>query len=283
MTDDTTPDTPAIPEPEAFAPLPGDTPMLEVLATLARQLRAKTGKPPSFMAIPRKLALTVAGERAAQKQTMLEDGFMRACLDGRLPSILLALPVEPDGPAVPIVALDMPAPLAAAWNWPVPRFARNEGFEEHPVYAACPFSRHLWDIGEGRLIPQLTKKLLNWCVARIQTQAASVHQPVIGQERQARPLMMPDARAEMLPDDPAVAIAAIEAGLEERREEIRKALDIAGMYGMEFNGELPEPILMGLKYAFSAKFQALAEYGPHPAKPGWFALVATPMGLTTGE
>lgn len=280
MTDDTTPDTPAH---EAFAPLPGDTPMLEVLATMARQLRAKTGKPPSFLAIPRKLALTVAGERAAQKRTMLEDGFMRACLDGRLPSILLALPVEPDGPAVPVVALDMPAPLAAAWNWPVPRFAANEGFEEHPVYAACPFSRYLWDKGEGGRIPALTKKLLNWCVSRIQTQAAPVHQPVIGQEAQARPLMMPDAEAEMLPDDPAVAIAAIEAGLEERREDIRKALDISGMYGMEFNGELPEPILDGLKAAFSAKFQALAEYGPHPAKPGWFALVATPMGLTTGE
>lgn len=283
MTDDTTPDTPALPEPEAFAPLPGDTPMLEVLATLARQLRAKTGKPPSFLAIPRKLALTVAGERAAQKRTMLEDGFMRACLDGRLPSILLSLPVEPDGPAVPIVALDMPAPLAAAWNWPVPRFAANEGFEEHPVYAACPFSRQLWDSGEGGRIPALTKKLIKWCVSRIQTQAAPVHQPVIGQEAQARPLIMPKVEMQSMSDDPAIALAEIEASLDAKAQEIRQDLELRGMCGMEFPGEIHPDIVTGLKAAFSAKFQALAEYGPHPAKPGWFALVATPMGLTTGE
>lgn len=283
MTDDTTPDTPALPEPEAFAPLPGDTPMLQVLATLARQIRAKTGKPPSFMAIPRKLALTVAGERAAEKQTMLEDAFMRACLNGRLPAVLLALPVEPDGPAVPIVALEMPVPLAAAWHWPVPRFAVNEGFEEHPVYAACPFSRELWDKGEGMRIPQLTKKVLDWCVSRIQTQAAPVHQPVIGQERQARPLMAPEMQAEMLPEEIDAAQQAVSICMDERQVEIRKALNVAGMYGIEFDGQLPEPLIECLKKAFAERFQALAEYGPHPLKKGWFAMVATPMGLATGE
>lgn len=281
MTDDT--DTQPTPAAETFAPLPGDTPMLTVLATLARQLRAKTGKPPSFMAVPRKLALTVAGERAAQKQTMLEDGFMRACLDGRLPAILLAVPVEPDGPAVPVVALEMPSPLAAAWTWPVPRFAANEGFEEHPVYAACPFSRYLWDKGEGTRIPQLTKKLLEWCVSRIQTQAAPVHQPVIGQEAQARPLVVSTGEAEPLPDDPAIALAAVEASMEERAAQIAKDLEVRGAIGLEFPGEVHEDVVAGIKRLFADKFKALAEYGPHPVKPGWYCLVATPMGLATGD
>lgn len=276
--DDTTPpDTQ--PDPEAFAPLPPDTPLLTVLGTLARHIKAKTGKPASFMAIPRKLALPLAGERAAAKQTVLEEDFMRACLDARLPAMLLAVPVEPDGPAIPVVAIDMPAPLAAAWNWPVPRFAHNEGFEEHPVYAACPFSRTMWDRGDGRDIPALCRRLLDWCKAHAETRPAPVFQPVWGQAAAARPLVGQSQDAERLPDDPALAWPAIEAGLEAHAEAIRKELATKGIYGMEFDGELPEDIVSNFKSAFVDKFSALAEYGPHPLRPGWFALVATPMTL----
>lgn len=271
------------PEVEAFAPLPPETPILTVLATMARQCRAKLGKPPSFMAIPRKLALVLAGERAQEKQTIIEDGFARACLDGRIPALLLAVPVEPDGPAIPVIAIDMPSPLAAAWTWPVPRFAANEGFEEHPVYAACPFSRRLWDGGEPERIPQLTKRLLAFCHEHAKSKAAPVFQPVVGQHDRARPLAMPaQAEPEALPDDPALAWATIEAGLDEHGSLIEAELAKRGVYGMEFDGELAPEIVGKFKAAFAERFRALAEYGPHPYKAGWFALVATPMELETG-
>lgn len=271
------------PEAEVFAPLPPETPLLEVLAYMNRQCRAKTGKPAAFFAIPRKLALPLAGERAEAKQTIVEDDFARACLDGRIPVLLLALPVEPDGPAIPVIAIEMASPLAAAWTWPLPRFAAREGFEEHPVYAACPFSRLLWDKGEGARIPQLTRKILAFCHDHAQRQAAPVFQAVMGQHERARPLIMAAQEApEALPDDPALAWATIEEGLEAHGGLIQAELAKRGVYGMEFDGELAPEIVGKFKAAFAERFRALAEYGPHPYKPGWFALVATPMGLETG-
>ena len=268
---------------DAYSPLPPDAPLLTVLAKLAAQLRAKTGKGPAFCAIPRKLALRLAGERAAAKQTILDEGFQTACLDARVPTLLLALPVEEGGPAVPVVAIDMPAPLAAAWTRPLPRFAAREGFEEHPVYAACPFSRQLWDAGEGVRIPQLCRKVLQFCHVHAQSQAAPAFLPVMEQWQNARPLQGEgQGHAEMLPQDPAIAWAAIEAGLDEHVAMIRAELSRKGAYGMEFDGELAPDLVSKLKAAFAERFRALAEYGPHPYKPGWFALVATPMGLETG-
>lgn len=269
--------------PEEFHPLPPETPLLEVLANMARQCRAKHGKPATFMAIPRKLALPLAGERAEQMNTIIEDGFARACLDGRIPALLLAVPVEPDGPAIPIIAIDMPSPLAAAWTRQLPRFAEAEGFEAHPVYAACPFSRLLWDKGDGARIPGLTRRILAFCHDYAKHKPAPVFQPVMGQFDRARPLMMADqAEPEALPDDPALAWATIELGLEEHGSQIAAELAKKGAYGMEFDGELDPDIIAKFQAAFAERFKALAEYGPHPYKPGWFALVATPMALETG-
>lgn len=265
-------------DPDAYSPLPPDAPLLTVLSKLAAQLRAKTGKGPAFCAIPRKLALRLAAERAAAKQTILDEGFQRACLDARVPALLLALPVEEGGPAVPVVAIDMPAPLAAAWTRPLPRFAAHEGFEEHPVYAACPFSRKLWDAQEGGRIPQLCRKVLQFCHEHAQSQPAPVFLPVMEQWQNARPLQGEgQGHAEMLPEDPAIAWAAIEAGLEEHAGMIRQEMSRKGAYGMEFDGELDPGLVGKMKEAFASQFQALAEYGPHPLKPGWFALVATPF------
>lgn len=269
MTNDTTADT---------GPLPPDAPLLTVLAKLAAHLRAKTGKGPAFCAIPRKLALMLAGERATEMKTILEDDFISACLDARLPAMLLALPVEEGGPAIPVVAIDMPAPLAAAWTRPLPRFAEREGFEEHPVYAACPFSRKLWDAQEGGRIPQLCRKVLQFCHEHAQTQPAPAFLAVPGQLEAARPLQGQGiAQPEPLPDDPAIAWATIEAGLEEHGEMIRQELAKKGMYGMEFDGELPTELVSKFQDAFADQFQALAEYGPHPFKPGSFVIVATPF------
>lgn len=269
---------------EVFAPLPPETPLLQVLASMNRQCRAKTGKPAAFMAVPRKLALPLAGERAQEKQTIVEDDFARACLDGRIPALLLAVPVEPDGPAIPVIAIDMPNPLAAAWTWPLPRFAAREGFEEHPVYAGCPFSRLLWDKGEGARIPQLTRRILAFCHDHAQRQAAPVFQPVMGQFEAARPLMMAAQEApEALPDDPALAWATIEEGLEVHAGLIQAELAKKGVYGMEFDGELSPEIVAKFQAAFAERFKALAEYGPHPYKPGYFVLAATPMGLEIGQ
>ena len=270
--------------PEEFHPLPPETPLLAVLAYMNRQCRAKTGKPAAFMAVPRKLALPLAGERAEQKQTIVEDDFARACLDGRISALLLALPVEPDGPAIPIIAIDMPSPLAAAWTRPLPRFAAREGFEEHPVYAACPFSRLLWDKGEGARIPHLTKRILAFCHDHAQRQPAPVFQAVMGQHERARPLVMAAQEApEALPDDPALAWATIEEGLEAHAGLIQAELTKKGVYGMEFDGELSPEIVGKFQAAFAERFKALAEYGPHPYKPGYFVLAATPMGLEIGQ
>jgi len=267
-------DTPA----EEFHPLPPETPLLQVLAYMARQCRAKTGKPAAFMAIPRKLALPLAGERAEAKMTIVEDDFARACLDGRIPALLMAVPVEPDGPAIPVIAIDMPSPLAAAWTRPLPRYATNEGFEEHPVYAACPFSRLLWDKGEGARIPQLTRRIMAFCHDHAQRQPAPVFQPCHGQEAAARPLVMAaQAEPEALPDDPALAWATIEEGLEVHAGLIQAELAKKGVYGMEFDGELSPEIVAKFQAAFAERFKALAEYGPHPYKPGFFVLAATPM------
>ena len=269
---------------EVFAPLPPETPLLAVLAYMNRQCRAKTGKPAAFMAVPRKLALPLAGERAEAKLTIIEDGFARACLDGRIASLLLAVPVEPDGPAIPVIAIEMASPLAAAWTRPVPRFARNEGFEEHPVYAGCPFSRLLWDKGEGGRIPQLTRKILAFCHDVAQRQAAPVFQAVMGQHERARPLVMAAQEApEALPDDPALAWATIEEGLEAHGGLIQAELAKKGVYGMEFDGPLSEDIVGKFAAAFAERFKALAEYGPHPYKPGYFVLAATPMKLEIGQ
>jgi hypothetical protein len=271
MTDTDTPE-------EVFAPLPPETPLLTVLATMNRQCRAKTGRPAAFMAIPRKLALPLAGERAEQMNTIIEDGFARACLDGRIPALLLAVPVEPDGPAIPIIAIDMPSPLAAAWTRQLPRYAEAEGFEAHPVYAACPFSRLLWDKGEGARIPGLTRRILAFCHNYAKHKPAPVFQPVMGQFDRARPLMMAAQEApEALPDDPALAWATIEAGLEEHAAMIKAELAKKGVYGMEFDGELVPEIVGKFRAAFAERFAALAEYGQHPYKAGCFALVATPM------
>jgi hypothetical protein len=250
---------------------------------MARQCRAKHGKPATFMAIPRKLALPLAGERAEQMNTIIEDGFARACLDGRIQSLLLAVPVEPDGPAIPVIAIDMPSPLAAAWTRTLPRFAEREGFEEHPVYAACPFSRLLWDKGDGARLPGLTRRILVFCHDYAMHKPAPVFQPVIGQFDRARPLAMSaQAEPEALPDDPAIAWATIEAGLDAHSSQITAELAKRGAFGMEFDGELAPEIVIKFQAAFAERFKALAEYGPHPYKPGWFALVATPMGLETG-
>lgn len=263
---------------EAFAPLPPETPLLAVLAAMNRQCLAKTGRPAGFMAIPRKLALPLAGERAEQKQTIVEDDFARACLDGRIPALLLAVPVEPDGPAIPVIAIDMPSPLAAAWTTKLPRFAANEGFEEHPVYAGCPFSRLLWDKDEGARIPQLTRKILAYCHDIAKRKPAHAFQPVMGQFERTRPLVMAAQEApEALPDDPALAWATIELGLEEHASQIEAELAKRAAYGMEFDGELAPEIVAKFQAAFAERFKALAEYGPHPYKPKWFALVATPM------
>lgn len=276
------PDTDNTPE-EVFAPLPPETPLLAVLAYMNRQCRAKTGKPAAFMAVPRKLALPLAGERAEAKLTIVEDDFARACLDGRISALLLAVPVEPDGPAIPVIAIDMPSPLAAAWTRPLPRFAAREGFEEHPVYAACPFSRLLWDKGEGARIPQLTRRILAFCHDHAQRQPAPVFQAVMGQHERARPLVMAAQEApEALPDDPALAWATIEEGLETHAGLIQAELAKKGVYGMEFDGELSPEIVAKFQAAFAERFKALAEYGPHPYKPGYFVLAATPMGLETG-
>lgn len=267
-----------IQEAEVFAPLPPETPLLQVLAYMNRQCRAKTGKPAAFFAIPRKLALPLAGERAEAKFTIVEDDFARACLDGRISALLLALPVEPDGPAIPVIAIDMPSPLAAAWTRPLPRFAAREGFEEHPVYAACPFSRLLWDKGEGGRIPQLTRRILAFCHDHAQRHPAPVFQPVMGQHDRARPLVMAAQEApEALPDDPALAWATIEEGLEAHAGLIQTELAKKGVYGMEFDGELDPEIVAKFQAAFAERFKALAEYGPHPYKPGYFVLAATPM------
>jgi len=305
--------------PEVFAPLPPETPLLAVLAYMNRQCRAKTGKPAAFFAIPRKLALPLAGERAEAKLTIVEDDFARACLDGRIPALLMAVPVEKieadvamvdgvkvdnpggwcgrdklgrpiqhvrmmvDGPAIPVIAIDMPSPLAAAWTRPLPRFAAREGFEEHPVYAACPFSRLLWDKGEGARIPQLTRRILAFCHDHAQRQPAPVFQAVMGQHDRARPLVMAAQEApEALPDDPALAWATIEEGLEAHAGLIQAELAKKGVYGMEFDGELSPEIVGKFQAAFVERFKALAEYGPHPYKPGYFVLAATPMGLETG-
>lgn len=277
------PDTDTDNTPEVFAPLPPETPLLAVLAYMNRQCRAKTGKPAAFFAIPRKLALPLAGERAEAKLTIVEDDFARACLDGRISALLLALPVEPDGPAIPVIAIDMPSPLAAAWTRPLPRFAAREGFEEHPVYAACPFSRLLWDKGEGARIPQLTRRILAFCHDHAQRQPAPVFQAVMGQHDRARPLVMAAQEApEALPDDPALAWATIEEGLEAHAGLIQAELAKKGVYGMEFDGELSPEIVGKFQAAFAERFKALAEYGPHPYKPGYFVLAATPMGLEMG-
>jgi hypothetical protein len=268
---------------EVFHPLPPETPLLQVLAYMNRQCQAKTGKPAAFFAIPRKLALPLAGERAEAKFTIVEDDFARACLDGRISALLLALPVEPDGPAIPVIAIDMPSPLAAAWTRPLPRFAAREGFEEHPVYAACPFSRLLWDKGDGARIPQLTRRILAFCHDHAQRQPAPVFQAVIGQHERARPLVMAAQEApEALPDDPALAWATIEEGLEAHAGLIQAELAKKGVYGMEFDGELSPEIVAKFQAAFAERFKALAEYGPHPYKPGYFVLAATPMGLEAG-
>jgi hypothetical protein len=263
---------------EEFHPLPPDTSLLEVLAYMARQCRAKTGKPAAFMAIPRKLALPLAGERAEAKQTIVEDDFARACLDGRISALLMAVPVEPDGPAIPVIAIDMPSPRAAAWTRPLPRYAANEGFEEHPVYAACPFSRLLWDKGEGARIPQLTRRILAFCHDHATRHPAPVFQAVMGQHGRARPLVMAaQSEPEALPDDPALAWATIEAGLEEHADMIKASLVKRGVFGMEFDGELSPEIIAKFQTAFAERFKSLAEYGPHPYKPGFFVLAATPM------
>ena len=278
------PDTPDTQPAEEFYPLPPDTSLLDVLAAMARQCRAKHGKPAAFMAIPRKLALPLAGERAEAKQTIVEDDFARACLDGRIPALLMAVPVEPDGPAIPVIAIDMPSPLAAAWTRPLPRYAANEGFEEHPVYAACPFSRLLWDKGEGARIPQLTRRILAFCHEHAKRHPAPVFQAVMGQHDRARPLVMAaQSEPEALPDDPALAWATIEAGLEEHAGLIQAELAKKGVYGMEFDGELSPEIIAKFQAAFAERFKALAEYGPHPYKPGYFVLAATPMGLEIGQ
>jgi hypothetical protein len=98
------------------------------------------------------------------------------------------------------------------------------------------------------------------------------------QWQNARPLQGEgQGHAEMLPEDPALAWAAIEAGLEEHGDMIRQELSRKGAYGMEFDGELDPDLVSKFQDAFASRFHALAEYGPHPMKPGWFALVATPF------
>lgn len=272
------------PEGEEFHPLPPETPLLTVLATMARQCRAKTGRAPGFIAIPRKLALPLAGERAEQKMTIVEDGFARACLDGRITALLMAVPVEPDGPAIPVLAIDMPSPLAAAWPTKLPRFAENEGFEEHPTYAACPFSRLLWDKDEATRIPQLIRKILAYCHDIAKRKPAPVFQPVMGQHDRARPLAMSaQSEPEALPDDPSMAWATIEAGLDAHGAQINAELAKRGAYGIEFDGELAPDIVGRFQAAFAERFKALIEYGPHPYKPGWYAMVATPISLETGS
>lgn len=285
MTDDTTPDTPADSQPEAFAPLPGDTPILEVIANVRRQCRAKHGKPAAFVAIPRKLAVAVAGDRATEVRKVILDAHLESLLDGRITVMLLALPAdEPDGDPLPVIAMDMPTPMVAAWTHKLPRWVAAEGFEEHPDYAAVPFSRYLWDKGEAVRIPEMCAKLLNYCLDIAKRRPANAFQVVYHQHENARPLKMPHAGdAERLPEDPELAWAAIEAGLDERAGHIRQELDRAGMFGVEFEGDVGDDMAAKLKAAFADKFKALAEYGPHPVKAGWFALVATPMGLATGE
>lgn len=280
MNDDTTTHT----EQPAFAPLPPDTPILAVIADVQAQCLAKYGKPASFIALPRQLALAVAGDRAAQAQKVMHEQNMECLLDGRLKAVLLALPAAEGRPALPVVALDMPAPMVAAWTHVLPRYVENEGFEEHPEYAAVPFSRTLWDAQEFKRIPELCSKILNYCVDIINRKPAAAFQMVIHQAANARPLTMPKAaEAESLPSDPAIAWAAIEAGIDERAAEIKAALAKDGMFGIEFDGDLNDDLKAKLKGAFAAKFAALAEYGPHPFKQGWFSLVATPFGLEVAQ
>jgi hypothetical protein len=289
MTDDT--DNQPIPAPESaqpaaddalFTPLPPDASILDVIDNVCRQVQARRGKPCTFVAIPRILALRASAERAeACKKTMLEQHW-QALLDGRIKAMLLALSHE--GRSLPVVAMEMPAPMVAGWSYALPRYVEAEGFEEHPEYAGVPFSRLLWDKGEAGRIPELCRKALNYCLPLINRKPAEAFQMVQAQARDARPLVMADqGELQQLPDEPEVAIKAFLDGMEERREMIQKALDRDGMFGMEFNGDLPPDVLAAMKAAFAERHNALAEFGPHPVKRGWFALVATPMGLATGE
>jgi hypothetical protein len=289
MTDDT--DNQPMPAPESAqhaaddalcTPLPPDANILDVIDNVCRQVQARRGKPCTFVAIPRILALRASAERAeACKKTMLEQHW-QALLDGRITAMLLALPHE--GRSLPVVAMEMPAPMVAGWSYALPRYVEAEGFEEHPEYAGVPFSRLLWDKGEAARIPELCRKVLNYCLPLINRKPAEAFQMVQAQAAAARPLDHAGAgELQQLPDEPEVAIKAFLDGMEERREMIQKALDRDGMFGMEFNCEIEPDLLAAMKAAFAERHNALAEFGPHPAKPGWFALVATPMGLATGE
>jgi hypothetical protein len=267
---------------ESFAPLPPDTPILDVLATVARQVQVKTGKPASFLAVPRKLAVVIAGDRAAQVGKPLLPSQMQALLDGRLQEVLLVIP-GPTGQPLPVVCLPMVAPLAGGWNWPLPRYARDGIVCEHPEYPSLPFSTQMWDNDQKEEIPHRCNKLRQFIADQAKRHATVAHQPVTGQFEAARPLQMPTpAQAERLPEDPMLAWATLEAGLEEKAADIRGSIERKGAFGMEFDGELPEEVLTNLKDSFLAKFQCLVTYGPHPAKEGWFALVATPTTLAYG-
>jgi hypothetical protein len=282
MTPDTPP--PAEASPPAFTPLPPDTPILAAIADVQAQCLAKWGKPASFIAVPRQLALAVAGDRAAQSQKNIHESHMECLLDGRLKAVLLVLPGAEGGPAVPVIALEMPAPMVAGWTHVLPRYVEAQGLEEHPDYAAVPFSRQLWDSGQGEDIPALCAKLLAYCVDLINRKPAAAYQMVIHQAANARPLVMPKAaEVEDLPADPAIAWAAIESGLDERAEAIKAALAKTGVFGMEFNGDLEDDIKAKLKAAFAERFGCLADYGPHPLKSGWYCLIATPFSVVTGE
>lgn len=278
----------AVPEPaqaqdEAlFTPMGPDASLLDVIDNVCRQVQARRGKPCTFVAIPRVLALRASAERAEVcKKTMLEQHW-QALLDGNIKAMLLALPHE--GRSIPVIALEMPAPMVAGWSYALPRYVEAEGFEEHHEYTGVPFSRLLWDKGEGSRIPELCRKVLHYCLPLINRKPAEAFQMVTAQAREARPLVTgPQGELQHLPEDPEVAIKAFLAGMDERREAIDKELATKGMIGLEFSGDLPPDLLAVMKAAFAERHNALAEFGPHPAKPGWFALVATPMGLATGE
>lgn len=262
--------------------LPPDTPITALLADVARQIRENTNKAPSFFAIPRKLALKLVSERAEALGKPILTPHMETLLDARVPTLLLAMLVEEGQDAVPILAIDMQMPMVAGWTWPLPRFVQVEGFEEHPEYPAMPFSRKLWDGGKGHGIPNLLYRVQKKCVD-LAYKPAPAFATCMDQFNAARPLQQPaPADADRLSDDPAIAIAAIEEGMEERAELIEKTLAETGVFGCEFEAKLHPDVLEKLPELWREKFGAHCEIGPHPKKAGWLALVATREVKTEG-
>lgn len=255
------------------------TTLLSLVRQVQQRLQETTGKPASLVAIPRDLAIVLAGEWAQEVRQDINPAQMGVLMDPAHEELVLALD------DLPVIAMPLPGAFVAGWTTPFKRYKEDLGWGEHETIPTLPWSAWL---AEQHANPQEAKARITALCAQVKREAQEISArpapyftpltaELVSSGRMSAKTPTKEVDREELHEDPAIAWQQVLDGMEEHADAIQTALDTQARYDMM----IVQPSADFLKRFADAvleRFAAVVASEPTDV-PGVVRLVFTPSKI----